>query len=175
MDKHSQEIFKKTLSENYSGLLHFVSKKIGDKGAAEDTLQEGLLSAFQALPQFRGESSLKTWIFGILQNKIRDHYYQQGRHKAVIDASNDVDESIETSIALGTTLSAQEQFAELEKLTRLDDFLQLLPDEMQHAIYEIGVEGKSYEEVSQATGIPMGTLASRVSRARQQLKQALEE
>jgi RNA polymerase sigma-70 factor (ECF subfamily) len=133
----------------------------GDAEQAEDLAQETVLQAWRCRGQFRPGTNLRAWLSTILRNRF---YSSQRRRKWRADYDAD---SIERTLMAPDDPSAN---VELEDVRRA---LSLLPDFQREALILVGAGGLSYEEVSQIMGCPVGTVKSRVRRARDELQEIL--
>jgi RNA polymerase sigma-70 factor, ECF subfamily len=131
---------------------------LGDRDRMDDVLQEAYARAFRALPGFRGHSSLGTWLYRIVYNACLDDLRRSGARKEV-----SLDEWRE-----GSRTELVEQRLDLEAA------LAALPAELRAVVLLVDAEELSYDEAADALGIPAGTVASRLSRARETLRGALQ-
>jgi RNA polymerase sigma-70 factor (ECF subfamily) len=132
---------------------------LGDRGEMDDVLQEAYVRAFLALPRFRGESSLRTWLYRVVYNACLDHLKrprpQTSELRPELDArARDPAELVATRAALTHALA------------------ELAPAE-RAAVLLVDAEGLSYDDAARIVGVPPGTLASRLSRARAALRRSL--
>ena len=138
-------------------LRRFSRGLLGEASAADDLVQDCLVLALDRETQFRG-GSLRPWLFAILANLSRSRHRSDRRTPAAEAFVDAPDAGLDP--ALRMTLSAA---------------LGALPDEQCRALLLTAVEGFSYEEAAQLTGVPLGTVMSRIHRARQALGAALGE
>ena len=149
---------------------------LGDRDEALDLSQEVFLRVFRTIHRFRGQSSLRTWIYRIAVNQARNrHRFWRRRHRA---DQVSLDEHIATH---GEFLSgrestpdrvlAQKELAASACSSALDD----LPFDQRTAIVLREVDGLSYEEIAFSLGVAVGTVKSRLTRARQALRLELRE
>ncbi|WP_043987809.1 sigma-70 family RNA polymerase sigma factor [Mycolicibacterium llatzerense] len=137
---------------------------------AEDLLQDTLLHAYEGFGSFRQGTNLNAWLFRILHNRwVSRHRYRQSRPAEV---------SLEVVTAGGHEPWAARRSAEVEVLDVMSDAdvvaaLAELPDGARTAVFYVGVQGHTYAETAVLMGVPVGTVMSRVSRGRQQLRIAL--
>jgi len=132
-----------------------------DVEQAEDLAQEALLKAWQCRTQFQPGTNLKAWLATILRNR----FYSIGRRRKW---QADYDQEV-----MERTLMAPD---DVESIVELDDVrraLAMLPDFQREALILVGAGGMSYEEVAQIAGCPLGTIKSRVRRARDELQTLL--
>ena len=148
---------------------------LGDRDEALDLSQEVFLRVFRTIHRFRGQSSLRTWIYRIAVNQARNrHRFWRRRHRA---DQVSLDQHIE---AHGDFVSAGEStpdrvLAQKELAERLQHALDHLPFDQRTAIVLREVDGLSYEEIAFSLGVAVGTVKSRLTRARQALRQELRE
>jgi RNA polymerase sigma-70 factor (ECF subfamily) len=152
-----------SLVEPYDrGLRALAYRLLGDRDLMDDALQEAYLKAFRALPSFRGDSAVASWLYRIVYNACLDQLRRAGRRRhAPLEAAGersdpgpDPAEVATRRHDLGTALAS------------------LSPD-MRAAVLLVDAEGMDYGEAAETLGIPRGTLASRLNRARAHLRRAL--
>jgi len=148
---------------------------LGDRDEALDLSQEVFLRVFRTIHRFRGQSSLRTWIYRIAVNQARNrHRFWRRRHRA---DQVSLDQHI---AAHGDFLSGREStpdrvFAQKELASRLQSALDALPFDQRTAIVLREIDGLSYEEIAFSLGVAVGTVKSRLTRARQWLRYELRE
>ena len=148
---------------------------LGDRDEALDLSQEVFLRVFRTIHRFRGQSSLRTWIYRIAVNQARNrHRFWRRRHRA---DQVSLDQHIE---AHGDLISAGEMrpdrvLAQKELAERLQNALDHLPFDQRTAIVLREIDGLSYEEIAFSLGVAIGTVKSRLTRARQALRLELRE
>jgi RNA polymerase sigma-70 factor, ECF subfamily len=130
-----------------------------DTGSADDLTQETYLRAFRALPSFEGRSSVRTWLFGIARRTCADHLRATVRRRALLRRAEAGDEVI----------------ADPSETVGAAELLRRLGPTQREAFVLTQVLGLSYEEAAQSLGVPIGTIRSRVARARLQLVTALTQ
>ncbi len=135
-----------------------------DAASMDDALQDAYVKAFVGLPKFAGASSVGTWLYRIVYNTCLDELRRRGR--APLAAGNDAIEREDATPDPGDAV---------ETATDLARALSQLPPDHRAAVLLIDAEGMSYDEASEILDIPLGTLASRVNRARARLRSALSD
>lgn len=142
-----------------------VLRMIGDAAAVDDLVQEVFISAFTALPRFRGDAQLGTWLYTIATNRVRNWWDSQRRRRRREDvATSHPPEEPESPEA---DLEAKQQRA------RFYTALGALPDKLREAFVARALEGMNLHEASAALGVPISTVSYRTRRAEQLLCEAL--
>ena len=152
-------------------IVNYASAVVHDAGAAEDVAQETFVRAWRGLERFRGESSFKTWLYRIATNVARTHLDRRGRQGRTADRSLDDEDDV---LQAGDVPSPAPD-AETSLVTReaIDRALGELPEELRTALVLRDVEGLDYKEIAGVTGAPMGTVESRIFRARRHMRKLL--
>lgn len=154
-------------------LLKLIGRYVRDQDEAQDVAQESFLKAFRALPNFRGDSAFYTWLYRIAINTAKNHLVSLSRRPADVD----VDAAEGTQSGLDHRLTDQ---ATPERLlvrsqieTTVAQAIDELPEELRIAITLRELEGLSYEEIAASMECPIGTVRSRIFRAREAINQRL--
>ena len=149
---------------------------LGDRQEALDLSQEVFLRVFRMLPQFRGQSTLKTWIYRICINQARNRQrWWRRRHKA---DQVSLDQHVLAHGDLrqpGDHTAPDRAYARKELAERLWSALNHLPFDQRTVIVLREIDGFSYEEIADSLGVAIGTVKSRLTRARQTLRDELRE
>jgi RNA polymerase sigma-70 factor (ECF subfamily) len=140
---------------------------------ANDLVQETILRSFRFFDQFAKGTNCRAWLLTILYNNFRDRYRQNGREHPCI--SGEIEEELEAH-----TLLADMSFSNPEELLsdrmlgrRIERALNQLPEEFREALILVDVQELNYQEVADVLSVPLGTVKSRVSRARALMRSAL--
>lgn len=168
-EKEIDAIFSALLASQWFKLNHFVSRRIGNKSDAEDITQQTFVEAIASYSKFKGTSQISTWLYGIALNLIRN-YLSRSPHRKHIFESDDVLETIQVN-----SDGPEESLAFTELVEIIHHEVSRLPYEMQQVFIPIVFEDVPYEEVALLLMIPVGTVRSRLSRARDILRKKLEE
>ncbi len=151
---------------------------IGEPDAAADATQEAFISAFRKLHQFRGER-FKSWLMRIVTNACYDELRRRQRRPAAsLDAltDNHIDLSPGVDVQLHSAQENPEQAAQRHELSAaIQDCINALPDNQRMIAVLADVEGYPYQEVAEITDLPLGTVKSRLSRARARLRDCLRD
>jgi RNA polymerase sigma-70 factor (ECF subfamily) len=170
-----EQAFATLVADHQRMVVQLALNLLGDRDEALDLSQEVFLRVFRTIGRFRGQSTLKTWIYRIAVNQARNrHRFWRRRRRA-----DQV--SLETHVAAhGEFLSSPDSrpdrvFAQRELAERLDHALESLPFDQRTAIVLREVDGLSYDEIAYSLGVAVGTVKSRLTRARQTLRLELRE
>jgi RNA polymerase sigma-70 factor (ECF subfamily) len=148
---------------------------LGDRDEALDLSQEVFLRVFRTIGRFRGQSSLRTWIYRIAVNQARNrHRFWRRRHRAD-QVSLDQHVASHGDLLSAAALGPDRLLAQKELAARLQQALDALPFDQRTAIVLREVDGLSYEEIAFSLGVAIGTVKSRLTRARQTLRLELQE
>ncbi|HET9587636.1 MAG TPA: sigma-70 family RNA polymerase sigma factor [Anaerolineales bacterium] len=146
-----------------------------DEDAAADAVQEALISAFRKFNTFRG-GSLRSWLARVVVNACYDEIRQQRRrHSVPLEHLNSAGEEIESNYWLLDSAAGPEERVEAAELDRaVQESLRTLPPVYRTVLALVDIEGLSYEEAAAAADVPVGTVKSRLARARLQMQKALQ-
>lgn len=155
-------------------LVKLVSRYVRDPSEVMDVVQEAFIKAYRALPSFRGESAFYTWIYRIAINTAKNYLVAQGRRPpdGDIDSSNVDQIEGETELKDNATPERLLLRDEIEKT--VTDAIARLPEDLRVAITLREFEGLSYEEIAEAMNCPVGTVRSRIFRAREAINKRLQ-
>lgn len=154
-------------------LTSVISRYIHDWSEAQDVAQESFIRAFRAIGNFRGDSQFYTWLYKIAVNTAKNWLVSQGRRPPTddIDASDAV--QYDAGSRLRDTDTPERELMRHEVEQTVTRTVEALPDELRMAITLREVDGLSYEEISEAMGCPIGTVRSRIFRAREAIDNQL--
>lgn len=157
-------------------IVNFARALVAETADAEDVAQEAFLRAFRALKQFRGQSSFKTWLYQIAVNTARTHAARRRAKREVQPPELVRGRSGEREPAGDRWMSMaspEDVEANVIRRDQLDRALASLPVELRETVVLRDVEGWDYREIAAALDIPIGTVESRIFRARQRLRERL--
>ena len=160
----------------YQNLLFGIALRLlNDEDAAADAVQEALISAFRRFDTFRGDS-LRSWLARVVVNACYDEMRKKRRqHSVPLEQFNSDGEEIETSYWLVDPESNPEaQFESFELESAIQKSLDKLQPIYRLMLVLVDIEGLSYEEAAQAAHVPVGTVKSRLARARSQMQKSLQ-
>ena len=162
-----------TLVRRYqTRLVNYALAIVRDTGEAEDVAQETFIRAYRSLGRFRGESSFKTWLYTIATNTARTALERRGRRERVGNQS--LDDEAQTLSAGSVPSGLPDPETTLVTRDAIDRALATLPDDLRVAVVLRDVEGLDYKEIAKVTESPIGTVESRIFRARQRLRVLLQ-
>jgi RNA polymerase sigma-70 factor (ECF subfamily) len=150
-------------------------RMLGEDASAQDATQNAFLSAFRNLKAYRG-GSFRAWILRMVTNSCYDEMRRRQRRPTVpLEPSADDDEDIESPSWLADEGDSPEKTVERLELERaIQHCLSNLPEEFRTVVVMVDVQGLDYSEVSDAIGKPLGTIKSRLARARLRLRLCLQ-
>jgi RNA polymerase sigma-70 factor (ECF subfamily) len=144
-----------------------ISRYVRDPDEALDVAQETFIKAYRALERFRGESAFYTWIFRIAVNAAKNHLVSRGRRPPDADVDVTDAEHFEGGSWLHEVANPENQMFRDELEAAVHRALAKLPDELRMAITLREFDGLSYEEIAEVMECPVGTVRSRIFRARE--------
>lgn len=155
-------------------ILALVNRFVSDFSEAQDVTQEAFVKAYRALPNFRGDSQFYTWMYRIAVNTAKNHLVSRKRRTPtrdidIEDAEFFTDESSMQDISSPDALLQRDQLKKVV-FDAIDD----LPDELRRAITLRELEGLSYEEIAEVMDCPIGTVRSRIFRAREAIERKMQ-
>ncbi len=157
---------------------HKVAKLVGryvrDHAEAEDVTQEAFIKAYRALRGFRGDSAFYTWLYRIAVNTAKNYLESRGRRPVSLDLELEGLEMLDDSESLREQATPERQLLTGEIATTIQQVLDLLPADLRMAITLREIEGLSYEEIAEIMDCPIGTVRSRIFRAREAVDKELK-
>jgi RNA polymerase sigma-70 factor (ECF subfamily) len=148
-------------------ILALVSRYVQDSHEVQDVTQEAFIKAYRALPRFRGDAAFYTWLYRIAINTAKNHLVSRGRRPPGSDVEIEDAEYYEAGGALRDQENPENQLfrAELEKV--VNTAIKELPDDLRAAVTLREFDGLSYEDIADIMDCPVGTVRSRIFRARE--------
>lgn len=147
-------------------LSSLVSRYVSTQADVSDVVQEAFIKAYRALPNFRGESAFYTWLYRIAVNSAKNHITAQSRKPHTTDVDAEDAEIYEGNSALKEDASPESLLLSGEIKRVIFATIEDLPEELRVAITLREIEGMSYEEIASVMECPVGTVRSRIFRAR---------
>jgi len=156
-------------------LARLLSRLIRDPGEVEDVTQEAFVKAYRALPSFRGESAFYTWLYRIGINTAKNHLVAMGRRAPTsTDVEAEEAEGYEGGEQLRDINTPESLLLSKEIAGTVNAAIEDLPEELRSAIQLRELEGMSYEEIAKLMDCPIGTVRSRIFRAREAIAEKLK-
>ncbi|MFO7306485.1 MAG: RNA polymerase sigma factor RpoE [Gammaproteobacteria bacterium] len=155
-------------------VLKLVSRFVSDPTEAEDVTQEAFLKAYRALPSFRGDSAFYTWLYRIAINTAKNALVAHQRRPVDFDLDLQDPEQFDRQTKLKEAETPEGVLLTDEIRDTVEQAIQQLPDDLRTAIILRELEGLSYEEIAQAMDCPVGTVRSRIFRAREAIDKKLK-
>ena len=155
-------------------LARLLSRFIRDTSEVEDVTQEAFIKAYRALPSFRGDSAFYTWLYRIGINTAKNYLVAMGRRApTATGVDSEEAEGIEEGEQLRDLNTPESQMMSRQIVETVNQTLQELPEELRTAITLREIDGLSYEEIAQIMNCPIGTVRSRIFRAREAIAEKL--
>jgi RNA polymerase sigma-70 factor, ECF subfamily len=157
-------------------VVKLVTRYLRDPSDAEDVAQEAFIKAYRAIPQFRGDSAFYTWLYRIAINTAKNAIVSRDRSPVDFDLDlQNVEESNSMQLRLADSETPESLLQTEEIRTTVNEAIEALPEDLRTAIVLRELEGLSYEDIAQAMDCPVGTVRSRIFRAREAIDKRLSE
>jgi RNA polymerase sigma-70 factor, ECF subfamily len=157
-------------------VVKLVTRYLRDPSEAEDVAQEAFIKAYRAIPQFRGDSAFYTWLYRIAINTAKNAIVSRDRSPIDFDLDlQSVEESNSMQMRLADAETPESLLQTEEIRTTVNQAIEALPEDLRTAIVLRELEGLSYEDIAQAMDCPVGTVRSRIFRAREAIDKRLSE
>ena len=148
-------------------ILGLVSRYVKDSHEVQDVTQEAFIKAYRALPRFRGDSAFYTWLYRIAVNTAKNHLVALGRRPPGSDVEVEDAEHYETGGALREGENPENHLFSQELGEVVNRAISELPDDLRTAVTLREFDGLSYEDIAEIMDCPVGTVRSRIFRARE--------
>jgi RNA polymerase sigma-70 factor (ECF subfamily) len=157
-------------------LVKLVMRYVRNPAEAEDIAQEAFIKAYRALPQFRGDSAFYTWLYRIAINTAKNAVVSRDRSPVEYDLDrSNTDESYDMQGRMRDSETPEGLVLTDEIRSTVNAAIEALPEDLRTAIVLRELEGLSYEEIAAAMACPVGTVRSRIFRAREAIDRRLRE
>ena len=165
-----QEAFNLLVLKYQRKVGRLVRRLVSNSDEADDVVQDAFIKAYRALPQFRGDSAFYTWLYRIAVNTAKNHLVSRGKRPISLSelTSNEGDEeSFEVPVVTIDNNTPEAELMSRQIAETVNRAVSALPEELQTALSLREIDGLSYEEIAEAMNCPIGTVRSRIFRARE--------
>ena len=174
VQKGDRHAFDLLFTRYQQKILNLVSRYLRDREDVEDVAQEAFIKAFRALPRFRGESAFYTWLYRIAINTAKNHLVARSRRPPGVDVDIEDAEFMDGTDVLKESESPEAALARDELSAEINLAISLLPDDLRSAVTLREFDGLSYEQIAEIMDCPVGTVRSRIFRAREAIDRRIE-
>lgn len=172
--KGDKRAFELLVTKYQRKLARLLSRMVRDPAEIEDITQESFIKAYRALPQFRGESAFYTWLYRIAVNTAKNYLVARGRRApTTTEFSSEEAEGFEDAELLRDIATPDAELQTKQIAAAVNKAVEALPEELRTAITLREIEGLSYEEIAQMMDCPIGTVRSRIFRAREAIAEKI--
>jgi RNA polymerase sigma-70 factor (ECF subfamily) len=174
VQRGDKRAFELLVAKYQRKIFRLLSRLIRDPAEIEDVAQEAFIKAYRALPNFRGESAFYTWLYRIAINTAKNHLVAQGR-RAPTTTETDVEdaENFDDADQLRDVNTPESMLQSRQVGEAVNRAIDKLPEDLRTAIVLRELEGLSYEEIAESMNCPIGTVRSRIFRAREAIASEL--
>lgn len=166
--------FELLVSKYHRKIGRLLSRLIRDQAEIEDVAQEAFIKAYRALPSFRGESAFYTWLYRIAINTAKNYLASQGRRPVLSTEYEDEDgETLDSAAQMPDHHTPETELMNRQIVSTLNAAVAALPEDLRTAITLREMEGLSYEDIADVMNCPIGTVRSRIFRAREAIASQL--
>jgi RNA polymerase sigma-70 factor (ECF subfamily) len=169
-ERHAFDLLVRKYQHKVMGVI---SRYVGDWAETQDVAQEAFIRAFRAIGNFRGESAFYTWLYKIAINTAKNWLVSQGRRPPTDDVQVEDALHLDAAVKLKDASTPERELMRQEIERRVFDTVAKLPEDLRMAITLREVDGLSYEEIAEAMSCPIGTVRSRIFRAREAIDNEL--
>jgi RNA polymerase sigma-70 factor (ECF subfamily) len=154
-------------------IIGLISRYVHDWAECEDVAQEAFIRAYRAIGNFRGDSAFYTWLYKIAVNTAKNHLVATRRRPPAEDIDAETAVQFDSGMRLRDDATPEHELARHEIEQTVFATVEKLPEELRDAITLREVDGLSYEEIAERMGCPIGTVRSRIFRAREAIDEKL--
>jgi RNA polymerase sigma-70 factor (ECF subfamily) len=174
VQRGDKRAFELLVAKYQRKIFRLLSRLIRDQGEIEDVAQEAFIKAYRALPNFRGESAFYTWLYRIAINTAKNFLVAQGR-RAPTSTETEIEdaERLEDASQLRDVATPDSLLLSKQVGAAVNRAIEKLPADLRTAIVLRELEGLSYEEIAESMNCPIGTVRSRIFRAREAIANEL--
>ncbi|MEX0916126.1 MAG: RNA polymerase sigma factor RpoE [Wenzhouxiangellaceae bacterium] len=167
VQKGDKRAFDLLVGKYQHKIVSLISRYVSDHAEALDVAQEAFIKAYRAIGRFRGDSAFYTWMYRIAINTAKNHLVSQGRRPPSSDIDAQDAEQFQVDTRLKDRGSPEHELLKEEIENTIHQAISDLPDDLRVAITLREMEGMSYEDIATTMDCPIGTVRSRIFRARE--------
>ncbi|GLR14464.1 hypothetical protein GCM10007907_32540 [Chitinimonas prasina] len=168
VQRGDKKAFELLVNKYHRKIGRLLSRMIRDQAEIEDVTQEAFIKAYRALPAFRGESAFYTWLYRIAINTAKNYLASLGRRPVLSTEYEDEDgDTLDTASQLPDMNTPETEMMNRQIVATVNQAVEALPEELRTAITLREMEGLSYEDIAAVMNCPIGTVRSRIFRARE--------
>ncbi len=167
VQKGDKRAFDVLVGKYQHKIVSLVSRYVSDHAEALDVSQEAFIKAYRAIGRFRGDSAFYTWMYRIAINTAKNHLVSQSRPPPLSDVDATDAEQFQVDTRLKDRGSPEHELLKEEIETTINDAISALPEDLRGAITLREMEGMSYDDIATTMDCPIGTVRSRIFRARE--------
>jgi len=172
--KGNKKAFDMLVLQYQQRVTQLVTRYVRDSSEAQDVAQEAFIKAYRALPNFRGESVFYTWLYRIAVNTAKNHLVARARRPSASDVDVEDAVNFEGAFRLKVCDTPEHLLLTEEIRLKIQQVIEGLPEELKLAIRYRELDGMTYDDIAQKMACPVGTVRSRIFRAREAIDKALE-
>lgn len=173
VQKGERQAFDLLVRKYQHKVIALIGRFVRQPEEAEDVAQEAFVKAYRALHNFRGDSAFYTWLYRIAVNTAKNHLVAQGRKVNIADVDTEEAEQFDSADGLREYDTPEGLLLSKEIAQHIDAALKALPADLREAVSLRELEGLSYDEIAQVMDCPVGTVRSRIFRAREAIAKVL--
>jgi RNA polymerase sigma-70 factor (ECF subfamily) len=155
--------------------MSLISRYVHDADEVQDVAQEAFIKAYRALPGFRGDSAFYTWLYRIAINTAKNHLVSRSRRPPGSDVELEDAQYMDAGDALRDAETPENSLFGDELRAKVNEALNDLPDDLRTAVTLREFDGLSYEEIAEVMECPVGTVRSRIFRAREAIDKCVKQ
>ncbi|WP_444997662.1 RNA polymerase sigma factor RpoE [Aliikangiella sp. IMCC44359] len=174
VQRGDKRAFDLLVSKYQNKIFVIISRFISDQAEVYDVAQETFIKAYRALPNFRGDSAFYTWIYRIAINTSKNYLTARGRRPPASDIDSQEAENFGVGVALRENASPEKLMMRDQLEATIFEAINELPEDLKTAISLREIEGLSYEEIAESMACPVGTVRSRIFRAREAIDEKIK-
>jgi len=172
---NDQQAYTEIVDHYRDRIYHFVLRMVKDPAQAQDLTQETFIKAFRALDSFNSDYAFTTWLYKIASNNCIDFFRKKRLATTSLDTPIQAKDGELKRDFPNNEQGPESELISKEKTNQIETAIDSLPEKYKKAILLRHTQDKSYEEISEELGIPLGTVKVRIFRAREMLKAKLKE